>query len=268
MPELLRRIGRKLVRKAIPFVVATSLIGPRIVPAQEHQRPVVVRVERGQTLDGIIKANCNTALFAKYYGNGDYYLALQNYAKKVLGVNPRALKRGQEIPLPLLLIKKQQLEKARIKPPVLAMQTQTNNKEFQSPFGGEKKFRSLLPFDEFGAQRSGERKHGGIDLYCPIGTPLLPIVSGKVLAAGGTRAGFKPGNGLSVKIKTTDGFEIMYLHLSKISVKRGDSVGLKTVIGNSGATGNAWASRFYNPHVHIQVRYKGKLVDPRKYLSF
>ena len=49
-----------------------------------------------------------------------------------------------------------------------------------------------------------------------------------------------------------------YLHLSKISVKKGTSVKAGTKIGEVGSTGLSTG-----PHLHFEVVYKGIKIDPR-----
>lgn len=165
-------------------------------------------------------------------------------------------------------------------------------KGFQSPFGGTTRPQShecypfpansnageqeICPFDLYGARRrSGrrKRKHTGLDLYGEVGTPLFPLMPGKVVGAGRyefrngkrKRFRFRHNNGNSVKIRTDDGYQYMYIHLNTVNVRIGQRVGYETEVGTLGTTGNRYTE---NPHVHIVVKYNGQQQDPLKYLGF
>lgn len=70
-------------------------------------------------------------------------------------------------------------------------------------------------------------------------------------------SGRECGNG--VVISHDDGWETQYCHLKKgsITVKKGQSVSTKTILGQVGLSG-----RTQFPHVHLSVRKDGKVVDP------
>ncbi len=100
--------------------------------------------------------------------------------------------------------------------------------------------------DTWGAPRSGGRRHQGVDMIGPIGTPLLAVVDGfaqpKTNELGGTTIWFTGA----------DGNKYYYAHLDHYeklgAVKAGD------VIGYMGQTGNA---RFSVPHLHFEVHPGG-----------
>jgi murein DD-endopeptidase MepM/ murein hydrolase activator NlpD len=104
-------------------------------------------------------------------------------------------------------------------------------------------------------------KHKGLDLVSPIGTKLYAIANSTILRAGKDRTRWRNGN--IVSYQTDNGLIVTYIHLSKVKVKVGQKVDLNDVLGNVGITGNASKK---NPHVHIQVKYNGKIVDPRPYV--
>jgi len=54
-----------------------------------------------------------------------------------------------------------------------------------------------------------------------------------------------------------NGVRTMYAHLSKVSVRRGQSVATGARLGLVGATGDA-----SGPHLHFEVRVRGAAVDP------
>ncbi len=126
--------------------------------------------------------------------------------------------------------------------------------------------RNLEARDRFGAKRIrtgrgyyGVSRHTGLDLSAPIGTPVYPIEIGIVTSAG--QWGGRNGNG--VRYQTRSGIEVVYIHLSKVLVKPGQKVDLNTAVGKVGITGNATAD---NPHVHVQVKKNGRVIDPAPYV--
>ena len=96
------------------------------------------------------------------------------------------------------------------------------------------------------------RAHLGVDYGAPTGTPVRSVGDGVVEYAG-TQGGF--GNVVFVnhgKQHTT-----VYAHLSRIDVRKGQSVSQSQNIGAVGATG--WAT---GPHLHFEFRVNGEHRDP------
>ena len=56
------------------------------------------------------------------------------------------------------------------------------------------------------------------------------------------------------------GYVTRYAHLNKIEVKVGQNVARGEVIGQVGSTGKSTG-----PHLHYEVRVKGKIVNPVNY---
>ena len=95
--------------------------------------------------------------------------------------------------------------------------------------------------------------HPGIDLATKYGTEIFPIKSGVVI-----EAGFSPfGYGNEVVIDNGNGIESLYAHLSKIEVKKGDTVNLNSEIGLVGSTGHSTG-----PHLHLEVHKNGVPINP------
>ena len=92
------------------------------------------------------------------------------------------------------------------------------------------------------------RAHLGVDYGAPVGTPVQAIGSGRVLYAGR-----KSGEGNLVQIAHANGYETMYLHLSKMFVRAGEHVEIGKVIGLVGSTGLSTG-----PHLDFRFLQRGK----------
>jgi murein DD-endopeptidase MepM/ murein hydrolase activator NlpD len=92
------------------------------------------------------------------------------------------------------------------------------------------------------------RPHMGTDYGAPIGTPVQAIGSGRVLFAG-----LKGGEGNMVHIAHTNGYETMYLHLSRMYVRAGEHVEVGKTIGLVGSTGLSTG-----PHLDFRILQKGQ----------
>ncbi len=95
------------------------------------------------------------------------------------------------------------------------------------------------------------RAHLGTDYGAPIGTPVQTIGSGKVVFAGR-----KGGDGNMVHIAHSNGYETMYLHLSRIFVRQGEHVEIGKTIGLVGMTGLATG-----PHLDFRIEQKGQFLN-------
>jgi peptidoglycan LD-endopeptidase LytH len=97
--------------------------------------------------------------------------------------------------------------------------------------------------DTWGAPRSGGRRHQGVDMLAPTGTPLQAVVSG-MLTQGNNRLG-----GITVSLMGDTGDRFYYAHLSAYEGVSG-RVEQGQVIGYIGDTGNATGT----PHLHFEIR--------------
>ena len=97
-------------------------------------------------------------------------------------------------------------------------------------------------------------EHKATDFAAAMNEPVFATASGKVIFAGDN------GNlGLVVEVDH-GGFITRYAHLARIAVKKGASVRKSETIGFVGNTGNS-----SGPHLHYEVIYNGKPVDPEQY---
>lgn len=99
--------------------------------------------------------------------------------------------------------------------------------------------------------------HNGVDLSVNRGTPVKAARSGQVIYSGVAR-----GYGNVVYLKHDNQTVTRYAHNDKLLVKNRDFVYQGEVIALSGSTGTSTG-----PHVHFELRIKGKAVDPLKYLK-
>jgi murein DD-endopeptidase MepM/ murein hydrolase activator NlpD len=92
------------------------------------------------------------------------------------------------------------------------------------------------------------RPHMGTDYGAPVGTPVQTIGSGRVIFAGS-----KSGEGNMVQIAHFNGYETMYLHLSRMFVRAGEHVEIGKTIGLVGSTGLATG-----PHLDFRILQRGQ----------
>ncbi len=96
------------------------------------------------------------------------------------------------------------------------------------------------------------RAHLGVDYGAPVGTPVRTVGDGVVDFAG-VQGGF--GNVVIIRHNGSD--TTVYAHLSRIDVRKGQSVSQGQRVGAVGATG--WAT---GPHLHFEFRVNGRHQDP------
>jgi murein DD-endopeptidase len=107
--------------------------------------------------------------------------------------------------------------------------------------------------------RKGVGGHSGTDFKAPVGTPVYSGFEGKVTRANwNTRA-----NGYCVEIDhPKQGIKTLYLHLSRVLVKRGQTIKAGQQIAESGNTGRTFA-----PHLHYEIQHrknKARIYNPFK----
>jgi murein DD-endopeptidase MepM/ murein hydrolase activator NlpD len=100
------------------------------------------------------------------------------------------------------------------------------------------------------------RMHYGLDVAVPTGTPVRAAADGRV-----TWSGARGTYGNLVIIDHGQKIETRYAHNSRLLVRAGDTVKRGQIIAHSGNTG-----RSTGPHIHFEIRHRGKAVDPERYL--
>lgn len=100
--------------------------------------------------------------------------------------------------------------------------------------------------------------HSGLDFRGQYGTKIRATANGKVVFAG------RNGSfGNFVKIDHGNGFHSSFAHMQRYLVKKGDRVARGQVVGLIGSSG-----RSTGPHLHYEIKHKGKTVDPLKFIQF
>jgi hypothetical protein len=99
------------------------------------------------------------------------------------------------------------------------------------------------------------RMHWGIDITAPSGTPIYATADGTV-----NFNGRKGGYGKTCMVDHGYGYQTLYGHMKTVTVKKGQKVKRGEIIGYVGSTGLSQA-----PHVHYEVIYNNKKVDPVNY---
>ena len=122
---------------------------------------------------------------------------------------------------------------------------------YQYPFRG--KFRVTCVYGKPGSWSAGW--HIGSDIVGDDDKTIYPIAEGMVQSINAHGSAY--GNHLC--IKHPDGNVSLYAHMSKVSVKVGQPVGLDTPLGVMGATGNANGA-----HLHLEMHI-GAYKYPRGY---
>jgi hypothetical protein len=94
--------------------------------------------------------------------------------------------------------------------------------------------------------------HSGVDFPARVGTAIQATGDGVVV-----EAGWHSGYGNCVTISHGYGYETVYAHMHKMTVRKGERVKKGHKIGEVGDTGLSTA-----PHLHYEVHYKGNPINP------
>lgn len=103
----------------------------------------------------------------------------------------------------------------------------------------------------------GRNFHTGVDVANKYGTPIMAADSGNVIFSG-----WWDGYGKAIVIDHGKQTTTVYGHMSRIYKQVGASVAKGQIIGLVGSTGYSTG-----PHLHFEVRKKGKPVNPMPFLN-
>lgn len=98
--------------------------------------------------------------------------------------------------------------------------------------------------------------HIGLDIAAQMLDPIVAVADGQVIFAewGG-------GYGNLVIVKHEGGWLSYYAHLTEFAIEKGQTVRQGELLGGAGTTGYSTG-----PHLHFELRYQGRPVDPHVYL--
>lgn len=117
------------------------------------------------------------------------------------------------------------------------------------------------PSSEYGFRmhpiHNERRFHAGLDIAAPEGREIRAVQRGTVTFAGRHR-----GFGNMVELTHPDGVVTRYAHASRLHVREGDVVDVGEAIADVGSTGQSTG-----PHLHFEVRERGRTIDPQDYLD-
>jgi murein DD-endopeptidase MepM/ murein hydrolase activator NlpD len=103
----------------------------------------------------------------------------------------------------------------------------------------------------------GRDFHTGVDIAAKYGTPIRAADAGEVIFSG-----WWDGYGKAIVINHGRSTTTVYGHMSRIYRKVGDTVSKGQTVGLVGSTGYSTG-----PHLHFEVRKKGKPVNPMPFLK-
>jgi len=104
---------------------------------------------------------------------------------------------------------------------------------------------------------SEDKRHQGIDVSSPLGTPVKASYAGKVIYSNNTIKGY----GNLIILRHSEEFVTVYAHNQVNLVEEGVWAEKGQIIGKVGQTGRATG-----PHLHFEIRRNNKATDPLPYL--
>jgi murein DD-endopeptidase MepM/ murein hydrolase activator NlpD len=102
------------------------------------------------------------------------------------------------------------------------------------------------------------KRHQGIDISSPLGTPIKASNAGRVIYSNNTIKGY----GNLVILRHSEELVTVYAHNQMNLVEEGMWVEKGQIIGKVGQTGRA-----SGPHLHFEIRRNNKAVDPMLFLK-
>ena len=129
---------------------------------------------------------------------------------------------------------------------------------------------SAIPFHvckQYGAPVSySEGVHPGIDFEISQGTPIIAATEGEVSFVGDSDSKVSNSGGIFVRVQNAQHFDLIYGHLSKVYVAKGQLLKRGQLIGLSGLSNDG------TPHLHFGISKVGgsfqkysQTHDPQKF---
>jgi murein DD-endopeptidase MepM/ murein hydrolase activator NlpD len=104
-----------------------------------------------------------------------------------------------------------------------------------------------------------QKKHYGVDVAATPKEPVMATMKGTVIFTG-----FDPDTGYVMQIQHADGFVSIYKHNAQLLKVQGEEVKAGEAIALAGNTGTLSTGS----HLHFELWYNGKPVDPCDYINF
>jgi murein DD-endopeptidase MepM/ murein hydrolase activator NlpD len=104
-----------------------------------------------------------------------------------------------------------------------------------------------------------QEKHYGIDIAATLDESVLATMKGIVIFSG-----FDANGGYVIQIQHPNGFISIYKHNAILLKKQGDEVNAGEAIAIVGNSGNLSSGT----HLHFELWYKGKPLDPEEFIVF
>jgi undecaprenyl-diphosphatase len=120
--------------------------------------------------------------------------------------------------------------------------------------------KTLFVTDDYGYNRDTVGYvivHKGTDFRAKVGTEVMAMNDGVVKISDEYTV-----YGKTIVIDHGLGLNTLYMHMSDLKVKQGDTVKVGQVIGYSGMTGYA-----ESPHLHLSIKLNGVSIDPVKFMN-
>jgi len=102
-------------------------------------------------------------------------------------------------------------------------------------------------------------KHFGVDVATRVNEPVIAVLKGTVIFSG-----FDTNTGYVINIQHNNGFTSIYRHNARLLKKQGDEVKTGETIALAGNTGALTSGN----HLHFELWYNGKPVNPEDFIAF
>lgn len=112
---------------------------------------------------------------------------------------------------------------------------------------------------EISAAFDAENDHNGVDILAPKNTPIKALMDGTVFLADWTQE-----TGYTLGIQHSNNIITFYKHNSELLKSVGSTVNAGEAVAIIGNTGQLTTG----PHLHFELWYRGKPVNPVDYISF
>ena len=99
--------------------------------------------------------------------------------------------------------------------------------------------------------------HYGLDFGSTPRAPIYVTAPGTV-----SFAGWKGNFGKMIEVDHGAGIKTRYAHLSKITVKKGQTIAFGDKIGVIGSTGRSTGN-----HLHYEILFRDKALDPMQFIK-